>query len=825
MEANSSNLLMQRPASIIHRKPAAVYFLQLTLLWSILAVAGCSQPSSSPQPSGKSENTNQEQTSHRLTFTKDISPILFDRCVICHRPGQAAPFSLLSYQDVEKRAEQIADVTASRFMPPWKPEPGHGTFVGERHLTESQIERIRQWVAQGSVEGELSDLSEPPQFNEGWQLGEPDLVVTMTEPYTLPTEGKDVFRNFVIPTNEPTLRYVQAVEFRPSNPKVVHHANLRVDTTSMSRRLDGQDVEPGFSGMWGEEATTTGQLVGWHPGRIPILSPPEVSWPLEKDTDLLLLLHLLPTGKPESIQFSLGLHFSDQPPTKHSIVLRLFSNSIDIPAGQHDYSIEDSFRVPVDLHVFSVRPHAHYLGKEIKGFAELPDGTTKWLIWIKDWDFNWQEEYRPSPPIFLPRGSVIQMQISYDNSADNPRNPNHPPQRVEWGPNTEDEMGVLFTQVLVDNTDDLATLEKHSQDHQLALQIASIQRQLKEDPNNASHYVNLGALLQGQGKFDQAIDYFRQALQVQPDLAAAHTNLGIMLQMQENLEEAIGHFHEAVRIEPDDAKSQANLATALRQRGNVDQAIDHYRLAIRANSNLPDAHYSLAELLRSRNQFEEATEHYREVSQLQPDRAEAHYHLGITLSASRRFSEAIEPFERAIQIRPDVADAFYLLGEALRRSGNPENAIQHYHRAIDLQGDNARFHYGLAAALTIQGQVRLALKHLVKAVKINPNWVAPLNDIAFILAVHPDDKLRNPIRAVKFAERAAKLSQHQNFSVLDTLAVSYATAGRYPEAVSTSQTAIELATKVRANEAADEIRLRLELYQKGQPYRKNFSTP
>ncbi len=791
----------------------------------LFSLVGCSGASSSPETVDEPSQPYSYRRAETITFNKDIAPIVFDHCVICHRPGEAAPFSLLTFQDIAKRAEQIVDVTESRFMPPWKPEPGYGTFVSERHLTEDQIELFGRWVAQGAIQGDPADLPSPPKFSTGWQLGEPDLIVTMTEPYTLPVEGTDVFRNFVIPTSEPALRYVRAVEFRPSNPAVVHHANLRVDPTQMSRRLDEQEPGPGFSGMWGEEATTTGQLVGWHPGRVPILSPTDVAWPLEPGADLLLLLHLLPSGKPETIQFTLGFHFSEQPPTKHSLVLRLFSNSIDIPAGERNYVIEDSLQLPVDAHVFAVRPHAHYLGKDLKGFAKLPDGTMKWLVWIPDWDFNWQEEYRPSPPVFLPSGSTITMQFSYDNSSDNPNNPHPTPHRVRWGPKTEDEMGVLFTQVLVDNKDQLATLEQQSRRHQQLLQLASIQRQLENDPDNATHHVNLGALMQAQGKLNEAIQYFRRAVQIQPDLAAAHSNLGVMLQMQDQLDDAIGHFNEAVQLDPGNAKAQANLASALRRSGDIDKAIHHYRLAIGANPNLTEVHNNLADLLRSRGEFAQASGHYREVLKLKPDQAEVHYHLGISLMSLRQFKEAVEHFQHVVRIRPDTAHVYYQLANAFRSLGDIENSIKHSRQALKLQDNNSRFHYGLAAALTIKGDVTTGLKHLRRAVKLDPNWIPPLNDMSFILAAHPDDTIRDPALAVKLARRAAELSGRQNFSILDTLAVAYAAAGNYEKAVSTSESAINLAIQSDANKMVEQLRLRLELYKTGQPYREAFPTP
>jgi hypothetical protein len=184
-----------------------------------------------------------------LTFSKSIAPIVFDHCAPCHRPGEAAPFSLLTYSDVRKHGTQIAQVTHQRYMPPWMPEPGHGDFAGSPRLSDQQIELLARWVAQGMPEGDPADLPQAPHFTQGWQLGPPDLIVRMTQVYHLPANQGDVFRNFVLPVDLKETRYVRAFELRPGNKRVVHHANLIVDRSRLLRRHDGEDGQPGFGGM------------------------------------------------------------------------------------------------------------------------------------------------------------------------------------------------------------------------------------------------------------------------------------------------------------------------------------------------------------------------------------------------------------------------------------------------------------------------------------------------------------------------------------------------------------------------------------------------
>src|SRR5207247_276940 len=252
-----------------------------------------------------------------LRFHRDIAPLIFERCARCHRAGQSAPFTLVSYSDVKKHLRQIAEVTEKRYMPPWLPEPGYGDFSDVRSLTVDQLGVIQQWIAEGAIEGNPADLPQTPKWPEGWQLGEPDLIVRMPQAYTLAAEGKDVYRNVVLPIPVQARRYVSAVEFQPGNPRVVHHAFINVDQTWQSRRLAEKQNPPGFDGMQLPETAimVAGQMLGWQPGKRPEASGDGLSWPLEKNTDLVLQLHLHPSGKPEAVQCAVGVYFTDQPPT------------------------------------------------------------------------------------------------------------------------------------------------------------------------------------------------------------------------------------------------------------------------------------------------------------------------------------------------------------------------------------------------------------------------------------------------------------------------------------------------------------------------------
>jgi hypothetical protein len=319
---------------------------------------------------------------------------------------------------------------------------------------------IQQWVADGAPEGDTADLPAVPLWTDGWQLGPPDLVVTMPETYTLPADGKDIYRNFVIPVASSKDRHVRALEFR-ADTKAIHHAFLRLDRSYQCRKMDAQDKEPGFGGMEtpiGAE-DMGGHFMSWQPGRGPTRIPEGLAFTLPAGADLVLQFHMQPTGKPEPIRPSIGFYFTDQAATNKPMKLSLSSFAIDIPANSSNFAIEDSYLLPVDVDLLAVLPHTHYLGKRLEGYAILPDGARQDLLLIKDWDFNWQSDYRFVHPVALPKGTRLAMRYIFDNTTNNVRNPNHPPIRVKYGLQSTDEMGELWFQVLTRNKNDFVKLE------------------------------------------------------------------------------------------------------------------------------------------------------------------------------------------------------------------------------------------------------------------------------------------------------------------------------------------------------------------------------
>ncbi|MEX0678597.1 MAG: redoxin family protein [Pirellulales bacterium] len=396
-----------------------------------------------------------------VTYTRDIAPILLANCVECHRPGEVAPFSLLSYADAAKRATFLAEVTRERLMPPWKAEIGHGRFLGERRLSEAQIGLVDAWAKAGTPEGDPADLPPAPTFASGWRLGTPDLELTAPAEFTVKADGEDVFQHWVIPMNLPEDKTVVGFEFRPGNPAVVHHAILFLDTSGRGRQKDAETPEPGYT-TFGSIGIPTAGLIGvWTPGLTPRFYPQGAGMPIRKGTDLVLQLHMHPSGKDESDKSSVALYFADKPTE------RLMSRSpfvvgsiiIDIPAGESNHKIVSSLTLPTDVTLISLLPHMHLIGKEMKLTATLPDGKQQSLIWIKDWNFYWQDNYVYHEPVRLPAGTKLDVECRYDNSADNLLNPSKPPKRVFFGNGSTDEMCFGIFQLIVDKPEETQRLQ------------------------------------------------------------------------------------------------------------------------------------------------------------------------------------------------------------------------------------------------------------------------------------------------------------------------------------------------------------------------------
>jgi mono/diheme cytochrome c family protein len=384
------------------------------------------------------------------TFDRDIAPIVFQNCATCHRPGQVAPFSLLNFRDVSKRAKQIARVTDEKIMPPWKAEPGFGEFANDRHLAPEQIALFRDWLAAGTPEGNKADLPPAPEFSDDWSLGKPDVVLEPDEDYELAAEGPDIYRCFVVPSNFTEDHFIRALEVRPGNRKVVHHVIVHFDTTGRARELDAADPGPGYTSFGGVGFRSSGMIGGWAPGNFPGFLPDGVGRKVPKGADLILQVHYHRSGKVEKDRTKIALYFAHGPVDKRIRSFPVVKRLLYIPPGESNYTVHASLPVRLDATLYRVTPHMHLLGKDMKVTATLPDGKVVPLVHVENWDFNWQTGYELKTPLRLPAGSRVDLEAHYDNSSDNPLNPNNPPQAVKWGEQTTDEMCLAFLSFTLD---------------------------------------------------------------------------------------------------------------------------------------------------------------------------------------------------------------------------------------------------------------------------------------------------------------------------------------------------------------------------------------
>jgi mono/diheme cytochrome c family protein len=398
-----------------------------------------------------------------VTFNRQIAPIIYKNCSPCHRPGEAAPFSLLTYQDATKKGKTIAKATASRQMPPWKAEPASFAYRDERRLTEEQIALIQTWLKNGMPEGNAADKPDPPKFESGWRLGEPDLVVEMPAAYHVPADGPDIYRNIAVPLGITEDKWITAIDMKPSARAVVHHVLYFADGRGKIHERPSQGSEPGFSGMRAGGASIP--LGGWAVGAQPQFYPDGLALKVPKGSDLVVQYHFHPTGKPEAEKSLIGLYFAKKAPERTLTRIQmpphysLFSG-LDIPAGDKDFTLRDSYTLPVDTDAVGVGAHAHYIAKRLKMTATFPNGDVKTLLQISDWDFAWQDRYFFQQLQLLPRGTRLDVEIHWDNSADNPRNPSNPPVRVTWGEESKDEMGSISLIAVAHEQSDHAQLQE-----------------------------------------------------------------------------------------------------------------------------------------------------------------------------------------------------------------------------------------------------------------------------------------------------------------------------------------------------------------------------
>jgi peroxiredoxin len=393
-----------------------------------------------------------------VTYHKDVLPILQNRCQQCHRPGDVGPFSLMNYRQAVNWATDIKDYTQSRRMPPWKIVDGM-EFHNERRLTDKELAVLAAWADQGTPEGDSKDAPPPVKFPEGWRLGQPDLVLTVSDDFQVGPSGNDLFRCFVMPTGLTEDKYVEAIEVRPGNARVVHHVLAFIDTGANGRRLEKQQLEkprkdphggsdqdkgPGYFGGMGPGFVPARDLGGWAPGQLPHEMAEGVGIRLPKASDVVMQVHYHRNGRLEKDRTSIGLYFAKKKVEREYQGGLMMGQFFFIPKGKDRFIVKGTSHATADMTMDAIMPHMHMLGKEIKVTMTPPGGAEQLLFQIKEWDYNWQESYYFKQALQIKAGTRLDLEAVFDNSSTNPNNPFNPPKDVKFGEQTTDEMCFVF---------------------------------------------------------------------------------------------------------------------------------------------------------------------------------------------------------------------------------------------------------------------------------------------------------------------------------------------------------------------------------------------
>lgn len=603
-----------------------------------------------------------------VTYNQQIAPILYQHCTACHHEGGAGPFSLMTYANAKRWGTTIERVTQARYMPPWLPSGPHGVFADDRRMTSAEIDLIKRWVDAGMAEGDARAAPRPPVYTSDWQLGTPDLVVEMDTSMSVPASGTDLFRNFILPVPLTQTRWIRAMEIKPGTPQVVHHANLAIDRSASLRRTHAADWKAGIPGMdvmldAGESFDPDSHFLYWKPDSSALVEPAELPWRLDPGNDLVLNLHLKPTGKAETVRARVGLYFTSTPAKQSPMLLQLENDdALDIPAGKSDFVVEDELTLPEDVDLLAIYPHAHYLGKRMEGWAQLPDGSRKDLILIESWDIDRQAIYRYAKPIFLPARSTIHMRYTYDNSADNPHNPNSPPIAVKAGNRSADEMSHLWLQVLP-----RAGVEGN--DRRAPLLRAWMQHRLDKVPQDPIALFNLASLDMDEGQYETAADRYRRTLEARPG----------------------------------NVRTLTALASAVNRLGDAKGAAAILAKAISIDSTYVDAHYDLGVIELQLGDYVGAEKELRAVLALQPADASARAALGGVLLATGKSAAARAEFETALKSDDRNFDALFNLAMIELDANEVDKALVHLKVAEAVHADDVDVHKALAEIYTKRG--------------------------------------------------------------------------------------------------------------------------
>lgn len=378
--------------------------------------------------SGPTVTTTSE---NKVTFTKDVAPIFYKNCTGCHRPGEIAPMSLLTYNEARPWAKSIREKVANRDMPPWHADPKYGEWRNDRRISQEAINTILAWVNNGAREGDPKDLPPMPEYTPGWRIGKPDQTFSAPE-QAVPAEGVVDYQYLTVPTNFKEDRYITSAEIRSSAHAVVHHVIVFVQEPGATSRLQGK------------------LLVGFAPGEDPAIFRPGFGRKIPAGSNLLFQVHYTPNGTATKDVTTVGLIYA-KTPVQHTVVTRpVLQTAFEIPAGHANYEVKSSFTFNESAQLYSFMPHMHLRGKDFEYKAVFPDGTSKILLSVPRYDFSWQTYYVLKDPIAVPKGTRIECVAHFDNSTNNKYNPD-PTKAVKWGDQTWEEMMIGWMSFVYDS--------------------------------------------------------------------------------------------------------------------------------------------------------------------------------------------------------------------------------------------------------------------------------------------------------------------------------------------------------------------------------------
>jgi len=675
-----------------------------------------------PIPSSRhaAPNTSTDAKAPAPTWSHDIAGILYNNCTTCHHPEGAGPFSLLTYADARRWGPQIEAVTQSHFMPPWLPEPGFGDFADVRRLSDRERALIRQWATHDMPEGDPASAPAAPHYEGSWVLGKPDLILKCPRSFPVPAGGTDVFWNFILPYPLAETHYVRAMQIRPGSPQVVHHANIAIDRSASMRHKLGERWQQGFGGMdlyidAGNTFDPDSHFLFWKPDTPALVEPEAMPWRLDPGNDLILNMHLKPSGKPETMNAEVGLYFSSTPPTEQPMLVELDrDDALDIPPGDAHFVVEDFLKLPVDVEALGIYPHAHYLGRDLEGWAILPSGEKKWLVWIRNWDIDRQSIYRYREPIFLPKGTVLHMRYTYDNSKANVHNPHSPPVRVREGNRSEDEMAQMWVQLLP------VHVPPNGPDPRLAIEEAWMRNRLRKTPNDAISLYNLAAALAAEKKYAEAAIDFEEILKANPHDERTLTALGTALDGEGAWQRAVDMFRNAIKWSAPACDARFDLAEVELRQNEPTLAEADFR-AQPAQCQTAETHAGLAEALAAQNNPSAAETEFRKSLELAPDNLTSLLGLAEIKIDANENDEAIALLKRASSANPASADAHRQLARAYGLEGDLPDALDELRTTARLSPEDAATHSALSQVLAARGDVQEATDEQRSALKLAPN--------------------------------------------------------------------------------------------------------